>query len=126
MSQQQQNKNDQPTILWQLAEQCAKDSERWFGDFDGYRSIPYHTLCMAGEVGEFANIVKKIERGSLDIRDPKVRYDLANELTDTFVYMLNIAGLLHIDLGKNYQYVRAANEKRFMAEREARAEQNGQ
>jgi NTP pyrophosphatase (non-canonical NTP hydrolase) len=76
-----------------------------------------------GEAGEFANLVKKIERGSLRLGDASVRLKLAMELTDTFVYMLNLAGLLGIDLEKSYHLVRGENEKRFMkerAEREAR------
>lgn len=108
-----------------LAKQCLEDSERWFGDASCVESIPHHALAMCGEAGEFANIVKKIERGSLDIKTPQVRYDLAMELTDVFVYMLNLAGLMKIDLGKTYEIVRSANEKRFMqqrAEREAHGE----
>lgn len=107
-------------MLWLLAKQCVEDSERWFGDSACVYSIPHHALAMAGEVGEFANIVKKIERGSLDIRTPKVRHDLAMELTDVFVYMLNLAGLLKIDLGRSYDMVRANNERRFMEERAKR------
>lgn len=118
-------------LLSVLARQCIEDSERWFGDAAAHWSIPHHALAMCGEAGEFANLVKKIERGSLDIKDPKVRYDLAMELTDVFVYLLNLAGLLRLDLEKTYLIVRGNNEKRFMAERAARAgrravESNGQ
>jgi NTP pyrophosphatase (non-canonical NTP hydrolase) len=75
---------------------------------------------MAGEVGEFANLVKKIERGSLRMGDAKVRLALSMELTDVFVYLLNLAGLVGVDLEKSYNYVRGENEKRFMAERAER------
>ena len=107
-------------LLVQLAKQCGTDSEKWFGDSPCVYSIPHHTLAMAGEVGEFANIVKKIERGSLDIHTPKVRYELAMELTDVFVYMLNLANLLHVDLETTYKIVRANNEKRFTTQRTER------
>lgn len=116
-------------LLVKLAKQCGEDGDKWFGDSPIAHSVPYHALCMCGEAGEFANIVKKIERGSLDIHTPKVRYDLAMELTDVFVYMLNLANLLHIDLEQTYMIVRANNEKRFMIEREqreARTSDNGQ
>lgn len=106
--------------LSELSEQCLVDSQNWFGDSDVIYSISHHTLAMAGEVGEFANIVKKIERGSLDASDGNVRLDLAMELTDVFVYLLNIAALLQIDLYKSYQLVRSNNEERFTAQRKVR------
>jgi len=93
-----------------LAKQCQDDSERWFAENN---NIIHHSLGMAGEVGEFCNLVKKIDRGSLDIRTPQVRYDLAMELTDVFIYLLNLAGMMHIDLEKTYMIKRGENEKRF-------------
>lgn len=109
----------QPTLLGNLARQCGEDSDRWFGDMNAH-NIAHHSLGLAGEVGEFCNIVKKIDRGSLDIRDASTRYQLMMELTDAFVYTLNLADLLHIDLGHSYAHVRGLNEKRFMEERERR------
>lgn len=103
-----------------LAKQCVLDSDRWFGDQPAAHSVVHHSLALAGEVGEFCNIVKKIDRGSLNFGDSKVRYDLAMELTDVFVYVLNLAGLLNIDLEKSYQLVRTNNEERFMKQRKER------
>ena len=110
---------------WQLSIQCVSDSNRWFGDQAAARSLPHHTLALAGEVGELANIVKKIDRGSLDPKDPKVRNMLAMEMTDVFVYLLNIAGLCRVDLEETYKVVRANNEKRFVEQRRQREAQNG-
>lgn len=109
----------QPT-LEELAKQCLEDSVRWFGDTDTIYSIPYYTLAMLGEGGEFANLVKKIERGSLNFGDAKVRYELSMELTDVLIYLLNIAALMRTDLFAAYLHKRAYNEKRFIAEREKR------
>ena len=106
-------------FLLRLSNQCAEDSERWFGDSDSHNLI-HHSLAMAGEVGEFCNVVKKIDRGSLDFRSPAVRVQLANELTDVLVYVLNIAAILQVDLEKSYQSVRAHNEERFTKERRER------
>ena len=106
--------------LVQLAKQAVTDSDRWFGDTGIHQSVPHMTLAMCGEVGEFANLVKKIERRSLDLNDASTRIRLAEELDDVFVYMLNIAGLLHIDLEAVHVQVRGKNEKRFMAERVSR------
>lgn len=95
---------------------------RWFGDVNGHvaLSITHHTLALCGEVGELANIIKKVERGSLDFNDAKVRHHIAQEMTDVYVYLLNLAGLLKIDLEKAYTLVRANNEQRFMEERRIR------
>lgn len=118
----------QPTELGKLANQCREDSVKWFGDRDieGHAGMMHCTLALAGEVGEFANILKKIDRGSLAYKDAEVRYDLAMELTDVLVYVLNLAGIMRIDLGETYKMVRANNDKRFMKERGARdAQQEG-
>lgn len=98
------------SVTFKLAQQCQEDSRRWFPESN---NIIHHTLSMCGEAGEFANLVKKIDRGSLDIKDANVRHKLMMELTDTYVYLLNIAGLLGLDLERSYEYVRGENEKRF-------------
>lgn len=103
-----------------LAGLCLTDSRRWFGDTNTTEDLGYMALAMAGEVGEFCNVVKKIERKSLDLSDAKTWLMLSSELTDVLVYLLNIAGMLHIDLEKSFMAVRGANEKRFMEEREKR------
>jgi len=116
------------TRLEELERQALDDSNRWFGDVRAAQFLSHHVLALCGEVGELANLVKKIERGSLDGRTAQVQYDLAMETTDVFVYLLNIAGLLGIDLEKTNQIKRAQNEKRFMAQRAEReaARVNGQ
>lgn len=117
--------NSHPALLAHLANQCIQDSERWFGDTGAtHKDLGFLVLALAGEVGELANIVKKVERGSLSVRDPKVRHDIVMETTDVFVYLLNVAALLNIDLERTYHMKRAENEKRFTQqrkEREARA-----
>lgn len=104
-----------------LARQCHEDGDRWFGDMD-VNNIIHHTLALCGETGELANLVKKIDRGSLDFHDPATKIKLASELTDVFVYVLNLAYLFRVDLERSYLHVRAANEIRFMKERNARDE----
>lgn len=111
-------------LLVRLAKQAESDAEQWFGDTPCSKSIPHHTLALVGQVGSFASLVKKIERGDLSIGDAAVRYNLAVELTDSFTEMLNLAALLHIDLEESYKYVRAANKKRHLEER-SRRENNG-
>jgi NTP pyrophosphatase (non-canonical NTP hydrolase) len=114
-----------PSVLADLAKQCQEDSERWFGDSPIAASIPHHTLALAGEVGELANIVKKIERGSLDLGDGKVRYEIVMELADIFTYLMNLCGLLHIDMMPAYFEKRRVNEERFTRQRGERETRNG-
>jgi NTP pyrophosphatase (non-canonical NTP hydrolase) len=105
-------------LLVALAKQCIGDSERWFGDTgETHKDLGFLVLALAGEVGELANIVKKVERGSLSIRNAKVRHDIVMETTDVFVYLLNIAALLNIDLERTYHMKRAENEERFTEQR---------
>jgi NTP pyrophosphatase (non-canonical NTP hydrolase) len=106
--------------LAKLSMLCVADSKRWFGDQGASTSVPHMTLAMCGEVGEFANVVKKIERGSLDLGDANTRVKLASELCDVLVYLLNIAGMLNIDMDIVFDGVRANNERRFMEERRVR------
>ena len=95
-----------------LSEQCLDDTQRWFGD-KSINNLNHQTLGMCGEVGEFANIVKKIDKGQLKLGDATTKIRLAEELADIFTYMLSIAGLLNIDLEKAYTGVRKNNERRF-------------
>ena len=60
-----------------------------------------------------ANIVKKLERGSIYMGDAKVRTDLHMEVADVFTYLVVLAGQLGIDLVRLYELKRMENERRF-------------
>jgi NTP pyrophosphatase (non-canonical NTP hydrolase) len=111
MSTQTREQIGEQTVFARQAQECLDDSKRWFPAVS--KSITHLTLGMAGEVGEFANIIKKIERGDFSINEATTRIRLREELTDVYIYLLNIAGLLNIDLSKSYVTTRAINEKRF-------------
>ena len=110
------------TRLSFLERQALDDSERWFGDIEGIHNLGHHVLSLCGEAGELANVVKKIQRGSLDMTDASTHMMLNGETIDVFTYTLNVAGLLGLDLDKGNQYTRGRNEERFMRERAAREE----
>lgn len=98
--------------LQDIQNQCHDDSVKWF-PVTAY-DIPYMTLCMTGEVGEFANKVKKIiRRGELLTSDSLHREDLCEELTDVFIYLMNIAELLGMDMEWWYAHKREKNAQRF-------------
>lgn len=67
-----------------------------FGDCLGTWSLSDWATALAGETGEFCNLVKKIRRGDFSIEE--VRQDLANELVDIFGYLDHTANSLGIDL----------------------------
>src|SRR4051795_12373064 len=58
-------------VLHTIARQCVADGKRWFPETA--EALPFTALALCGEVGELANIVKKIARGSLNIKDAKTR-----------------------------------------------------
>jgi len=79
--------------------------------------LEYLTNALAGEVREAANLVKKVVRGVVygrgDVRLEDVREQLVEEVTDVFIYLLTIAGLLGIDLEKAYFQKLEKNKRRF-------------
>lgn len=100
-----------PSPTWQLSQTAYADSKRWFPKTAD--SVAFTTLALAGEVGEVANIVKKLERGSLQWNDARVRMDLAMEVADVYTYLVLLAGQLGVDLEKVYAAKRIENERRF-------------
>lgn len=68
-------------------------------------------VCLVGEVGEFANLVKKVSRGDFTISDCKE--DLTDELADILIYLLKAFAQLQIDPEKAFLAKLEQNEKRF-------------
>ena len=97
--------------LEDIARQCLADSQEWFPDHA--QDMGYLTICLSGETGEFANLIKKGMRGDFEIDDPDYTRLLALELTDVFIYLMNLAGLMGIDMEKMYQVKREINRERF-------------
>lgn len=111
--------------LAELAVQCYEDSKRYFGDSDVVDNLGHHVLSLCGEAGELANLVKKLERGSLDPKDASVQWDLRMETVDVLIYLLNVAALLRLDLYQGYMHKRAINHARFDKQRAEREGKNG-
>jgi len=66
------------------------------------------TVDLLGELGEFANDVKKSRRES-GLR----RQELREELTDTFIYLLKLSLLLEMDLDEEHRKKIKQNYARF-------------
>ncbi len=94
-----------------IVKQCIQDSEDWFPDVTG--DLGFFLIALVGEVGEFANLLKKGIRGDGDTNNEAYHSLLAFELTDIFIYLMNIAGMMNVDLEKMYQVKREQNVGRF-------------
>lgn len=73
--------------------------------------LEHLVVCMMGEVGEFANELKKVVRGDAPYEERKAA--LAEELTDTFIYLIKIAAQTGIDLESEYLKKLERNRERF-------------
>jgi NTP pyrophosphatase (non-canonical NTP hydrolase) len=105
-----------------MIDECVDDSGRWFPG--KAQRIENLTLCMAGEVGEVANIVKKIVRGSLTLEQTmdkdfmtKLGKDtLPEEIIDVLTYLCNLMGheaFEDVDWTSIWYQKRLLNESRF-------------
>jgi len=110
------------SLLDVLVKQCIRDSAEWFPEAANaattdpkvlVRALAHHTLSLCGEAGELANLVKKVDRGTVDITNIVFQSDAREELTDVFIYVLNIAGILGMDLLQEYLRKRDKNVARF-------------
>ena len=80
------------------------------GDNDA-QYLEHMAVCLVGEVGEFCNVLKKVVRGDLSLQD--ARPDLAEELTDSFIYLIKIANQFGVDLEAEFLEKVEKNRARF-------------
>lgn len=93
--------------LNELVNECRKfDKEK------GFDTHPIEQIMVGfiGEVGEFANLLRHVQRGDTD---PRTRVHLEEEWTDMLIFLLDIAARLDIDAEKNYEAKMRYNETRF-------------
>jgi NTP pyrophosphatase (non-canonical NTP hydrolase) len=71
---------------------------------------------LTGEIGEFANVVKKVVRDHKVFKDKpdKERMEkLKEELTDCFIYLMILSNILKMDLEREYFKKLEYNKKKF-------------
>lgn len=91
----------------------GREGQPWFQTIDA-STLPVLlelTVALAGEVGEFANVTKKVVRGDFTLENAKP--ELSAELADIFIYVLKLTDQLGIDLEAAFRNKLAYNEKRF-------------
>ena len=110
--------DDRPLV--DIQAEVHRDTQDWFPDLQA--DLGYLSLALCGEAGEFANIIKKVMRGSLDINDKMVRVEMAYEMADVLIYLSMLANLLDIDLAMAYNYKRGINVARYTTDDPARGD----
>jgi len=78
---------------------------------DNLQLLEHLLVCLIGEVGECANLVKKVVRG--DISYAAVGRDLGGELADIFIYLIKISTQANIDLEREFLQKLEYNRERF-------------
>lgn len=74
------------------------------------------TIALTGELGEFANVIKKINRNRKNLGEEpseEMIEKLRDELTDCFAYLLILSNILEMDIEKEYLRKNEFNNKRF-------------
>jgi NTP pyrophosphatase (non-canonical NTP hydrolase) len=104
-------RRSEPSYVAKLALGADADSRRWFPKTAD--DMVFMCLALAGEVGELANLIKKVARGTEKLGDAKTQYAVQMEVADIFTYLLDLSILLGVDLEKAYHHKRSLNEKRF-------------
>jgi NTP pyrophosphatase (non-canonical NTP hydrolase) len=119
-----------PIDLPGITEQALGNSRRWFPELHARglaEQIIHQTLGLAGEAGEVANVVKKANRAGWQTKGIRIgtsevvpHYeivsidnDAADELADVLTYLLNLAGLLGVDLVEAFHRKQAICEERW-------------
>ncbi len=78
------------------------------------KNLEYPTLGLAGEAGEVANIVKKIQRDHGGVITDETRAKLKDELGDVLWYISACADELGLTLGEVAEYNVSKLEKRHL------------
>ena len=82
-------------------------AEKWHkGDINSW-SLSDWACAMAGEAGEVCNVVKKLRRAEDGLigntkTDSELKQDLADEIADTFTYLMCLASAANIDLETSF------------------------
>ncbi len=83
---------------------------------DLLRRFEYLAIALAGEIGEFANLVKKIRRRFNNLKRFATKREiekLKEEIVDIFIYVLIASNLFDMDLEKEYFKKMRINRRKF-------------
>ena len=74
--------------------------------------LEFLLISLFGEIGETANIVKKVIRGDFNLVD--VKDEISEEIADIFIYLMKLCNQLNIDLEGSYLKKLSKNKNRFV------------
>lgn len=80
-------------------------------DENNIHILEHILLATVGEIGETANILKKVIRGDRSFEDAK--RELSEEITDVFIYVIKLIYQMDIDIEYEYLKKMKENSKRF-------------
>lgn len=95
--------------LWEIQQTEHKDSPHYWPQHE--TGHEYLGICLAGEVGEVCNELKKFSRGDYT-KDETARLIFA-ELADILIYLVMLAQYFGISLEEAYKVKKEWNEQRF-------------
>lgn len=78
---------------------------------DNLGELEHLVVCLVGEIGEFANELKKVVRGDYSYEDRRAA--LSEELADAFIYLMKMAAQTGIDLETEFLKKLEKNGHRF-------------
>lgn len=80
-------------------------------DEGNVEALEHLVVCIVGELGELANLVKKVRRGDSTLAES--RAFLIDETADVFIYLVKLANQMNVDLDIAYKSKMDRNEDRF-------------
>jgi NTP pyrophosphatase (non-canonical NTP hydrolase) len=78
---------------------------------ENIQALEHLVVCIAGEVGELANVVKKVRRGDSTLEESRAA--IVEETADIFIYTLKLANQLGFQLHDAFSEKMRRNESRF-------------
>lgn len=83
---------------------------------DYLNRLLFLSVALSGEVGEYNNLVKKLYRSKFfkEEKIENINEKIREEFVDIFIYLLNIAILLNIDIEKEFIRKLEINKNRFL------------
>ena len=84
-------------------------------DWEKYHNPKDIAISMSVEAAELLELFQWRSDAEIDLRDPKFREDLEDELADVFVYCLSLANAVQCDLSDVTLRKLAKNERKYPA-----------
>ena len=68
-----------------------------------YEDLVYNAIGLAGEVGEFISLLKRRAEARLEDSTVLLEKEMREELTDSFIYVIQLGAVLELDFGQQFK-----------------------